>query len=449
MSTLDNIQTSFSRLTDVTTAQMAWRSLVSSDPRVISALATYSRPTLKSIRIQATALAASLRAAAAGYYKSGATSVAGSSELVDLVSSVRARLLLIRESDGGSVSVSLTPERVRATVIKCPLVNNNYTLTVNDAVYEIEHRPASLQVAEGGAAFQGAYLYAFGQVVLRSRFNTNALPAGWAEEDGVLACADDVVCVIPDKSAASRSRGVTRSGALPGVFITAREVQRIAGGEMTTRVERREISVSSGEVSDVDDYTVVSVGADRFVVVGGRLIELDTATLASELEGDVLCDLSTSTLTFSGVASLSDPSYVTFITDGGELLEGDVGDGADGTPSTRVALEDALSALPLIEPLSITSIMSPSTAAEAANYAIVLDGLSQQAAYALDRLSPTRQRTLIDELLSRMERAGLDRAADILRDGDVRAFLALTPSDATYAAVLRDAGSQLKVQVQQ
>lgn len=393
-----------------------------------------------------------LKASAAAYYRTGPARISGVPELLDNVASVRAQLMRVRESDEGVVSVRYTEERVRASTLTCPLPNNDYVLTVGGATYEIDHRPASLSVTAPsgeGPPLQGTYLYALGQVVLRSRFSADDLPPGWVDSPESITCAEDVVCVIPDKSAASRARGATRAGARSGVFITAREIQAIAGGELATQGERRVVNVEHGEVQDVEDYSTVLIGEDKFVALGGRLIELDTSTPAHEINGSVTCDVSTTTLTFRGAVTLSDASFVTYITEGGDIAEGDEGDRADGTPATRVALNDALAALPRLDLLEINIVTSPAQASAVADYALLLDQLAEQATFAASRLTPTRQRALIDELLSRMERVGLDRAADILRGGGVNTFLALNGSNATYAAVLRDAGSQLKVQVQQ
>ena len=233
-------------------------------------------------------------------------------------------------------------------------------------------------------------------------------------------------------------------------FITAAQLQSVIGGEVKQTSEFRDLSVTGGAVEDVPHGSIVVIGSNQYVCSQGQLFALYASIPPLLLTGEYRARLVTQTLTRTGLVVAPESVGVTY-TLADSVAQGTPGDELDGMPSTQKSLKDVLSQWidPPVMPSLTTHVQTPTQASRLYEYADSLKAYGDALLSFSQRLTaPIGQRNILFALLGQLDRVGLDRAADTLRETRVADFLALQDAEASYRNEIKTLTGSLIVRVQ-
>lgn len=451
MSSLDSIQTSLSSIRDVSSAKVAWEQLTALEPRAVSGLALFSRAKIKQLSEQYISAGSAYASAASGYYTGTSVETPVIADLEQESTELYTRLSTLLNLDQSEVPISTSPIRVTNTRIPVPLVNAAYSLLVDGRPTTIEPRLARIYTpgSSVGDPLTGTALVVVGGYVNVVDLD---LSASYITDTGEYIEGDEtVVCLLVDENTQARRRNALGRGKLQsGVFISPRAVRDALGGTLTQEIVAESFTLLEGRRVDLPDHTRILLDGDEFVVFGGTLLEYITRNRAAFIAPGVYsAQVTRAYLDVPQHVDTQGTIAVEYTEEGGERIAGDLADLDNGTPSTKARLIRAVSLWDTVELVSPPAPVSPRTARLSAEFADTLSakGGSLLAAHtALEH--DTRIHTLLTDFMGRLEKSGLDRAADLLRSADLATFLALNNHEGSYSGYMRALTSRLKVEVQ-
>ena len=462
MSSLPDTQRLITQVKDMPSAKLAWESWVSWDTRAVSCTATCAAPVLKRMSQQILDSSNYLRAAAEAYYGGGNTEIADALNEVTEVTRdaevLRARLQSLYAYLPEYSAPSITPAAVESSHIPVPIPAGSYLFETPAQVVEVTSpQQARLTFTSTTGYVEGTVLVVGGDGVTRAYpFNTDQVEEfvglEWSA-DGMSLQTTSIqgLCIVPKRTANAQRRGAlgAKAAVVTG-FITASQLQSVIGGEITQTSEFRDLNVDGGVVEGVPHGSIVVIGSDQYVCSQGQLFALYAAVPPLLLSGDQRVRVVTQTLTRIGLVVAPAEVGVTY-TLGDVTVQGTPGDEVDGMPSTQKSLKDVLaqwSDAPS-SPSLTSHVQTPTQASQLYEYADELSAYSSALLSYSQRLTaPIGQRNILFALLSQLDRVGLDRAADTLRETRVADFLALQDAEASYSDEIKTLTGSLIVRVQ-
>lgn len=418
---------------------------------MVSGLALFSRAKIKQLGEQYILASQAYASVASSYYAGTFVEVPEIADLGQESTELYTRLSTLLAFDQSKVPISLSPTRTANTRIPVPLVNAAYSLLVDGRPTTIEPRLARIYTpgSNVGDPLTGTALRVVGGYVGVEDLD---LSASYITDMGEYVEGDEtVVCLLVDENAQARRRNALGRGKLQsGVFISPRAVRDVLGGTLTQEVIAESFTLLEQRRVDLPDYTHILFDGDEFVVFGGTLLEYITRNrAASILAGVYPAQVTRTYLNVPQHVDTQGTIAVEYTEEGGERIVGDLADLDDGTPSTRARLTRALSQWNTVMVAPPPTPTTPETARLNAEYGNTLNvkGNSILSAYrALEH--DTRIYTLLTDFIGRLEKSGLDRAADLLRSADLATFLTLNNNEGSYSGYMRVLTSRLKVEVQ-
>jgi hypothetical protein len=469
MSSLSDTRQSFSQIRDAVTAKAAWRSWASWDARAPFALATCSVAPIRELLVALESSARQLSSAASAYYEGGDTHTetiyASAQPLLTSLEDWRTRLEALYGTEVSYTAPATTATRVTQTRIPCPLPRTGYTLLGTGVQARVDPELARLETPLSSTGrVTGIYLWVGNDgMTYASYFDTedeatmsrltnegDAIVATLTDEgDAIVATESRVVCIRPYARYGARARGCLGRGQRRGArFMFADELARLIGGQVVNESFTQEISVTLGAVEGLRDYDTVHINESVYVVLGGQLVAHDAS-----LPGPLVFGIYNARVVRQAVICPTEvrvsPAVGEVMTyEGGEPLQPS-GDAEDGEPSTRVELRAVLRAWPSVSITPFTRVATPHDAEVVATDATTLMSAASTLRDLLPRLmAPLQQRTLIFTLLDRLERRGLDQAADMLRQCRLQAFLDMPSYKASYKEEIKAISGSLIVRAQ-